>query len=101
MDDQDEQRVHDNVGLAGLRAHATAVGLVQLSAELVRAGLIDIAAIDRIKDAIARELTLQRPRSAAKADFERAVRQRLDALFPGTTATPSETGFISRAAAAP
>jgi hypothetical protein len=33
-----------------MRAHATAVGLEQLTLELPRAGLLDGAAVDRIKD---------------------------------------------------
>jgi hypothetical protein len=81
MDDRQERRIHDSIGIAGLRAHATAVGLLQLSMELVRAGVLDAAAIGRIKDAITRELVLQRPRSAPKLEFERSIRHRLDSLF--------------------
>jgi hypothetical protein len=41
MDEREEKRVHDSIGLLGLRAQATAVGLLQLSAELRRAGVLD------------------------------------------------------------
>jgi len=36
MYESEERRIHDSVALIGLRAHATSVGLVQLTAELVR-----------------------------------------------------------------
>jgi hypothetical protein len=78
-----EKAVHDNIGLVGLRAHATAVGLLQLSAELVRAGVLDDAALTRIKDAILLDLCLTRPRSLSKEEFEHSTRRRLDALFAG------------------
>ncbi|HZZ30435.1 MAG TPA: hypothetical protein VFE10_00455 [Phenylobacterium sp.] len=81
MDDLQERRIHDSIGIAGLRAHATAVGLLQLSLELVRAGVLDANAIGRIKDAITHELVLQRPRSAPKLEFEQSIRSRLDSLF--------------------
>jgi hypothetical protein len=83
MEESEEGRVHEAIGFVGLRAHATAVGLLQLSAELVRAGVIDEAAITRIKDAIARDISLSRPRSASKEEYEATVRRRLDALFSG------------------
>jgi hypothetical protein len=83
MEESEEGRVHEAIGFVGLRAHATAVGLLQLSAELVRAGVIDEAAITRIKEAIARDIALSRPRSASKAEYEATVRRRLDALFAG------------------
>jgi hypothetical protein len=83
MRDTEEQRIHDSVALIGLRAHATSVGLVTLTAELVRAGVLDDAAVDRIKDAIVKELSLSRARSAVKDEFERSTRKRLDGLFAG------------------
>lgn len=83
MDEREEARLHDNVSLVGLRAHATAVGFVKLTSELVRAGVLEEAAVDRIKEAIVKELSLSRSRSASKEDFERSTRVRLDALFTG------------------
>jgi hypothetical protein len=83
MDERDEARLHDSVNLVGLRAHATAVGFLTLTTELVRAGVLEQAAVDRIKDAIVKELSLSRSRSASKEEFERSTRERLDALFAG------------------
>ena len=83
MDEREENRLHDAVSFVGLRAQATAVGLLQLSAELVRAGVLDEAAVTRIKEAIAKDIALSRPRSAVKEDYERSIRERLDGLFGG------------------
>jgi hypothetical protein len=82
MDQAEERKLHDQVGFVGLRAQATAVGFIQLCTELCRAGLLDEAAVGRIKEAIAKELALSRPRAAYQAEFERA-RKRLDDLFDG------------------
>jgi hypothetical protein len=81
MDESEELRLHETVGFVGLRAQATAVGLLQLSAELVRAGVLDKAAVDRIKDAIAKDISLSRPRSVSRDEYMALVRQRLDGLF--------------------
>jgi hypothetical protein len=81
MDDRDERRVHDDIGLVGLRAQATAVGLLQLCSELARAGLLDDGALARIKSAIAKDLALSRPHSMSAVDFESWVHARLDGLF--------------------
>jgi hypothetical protein len=83
MGESEEGRVHEAIDFVGLRAHATAVGLLQLCAELVRVGLIDDEAVTRIKDAIARDISLSRPRSASREEYESTVRRRLDALFAG------------------
>lgn len=81
MADMDERRLHQTVSLVGLRAHATAIGLIQLTHELVRAGVLDEAAVGRIKQAIANDLMLSPPASVKKAEFEEWVHCRLDALF--------------------
>jgi hypothetical protein len=64
MTDWDEKaearKLHDTLGLIGLRAHATAVGFVQLCAELLKAGVIDDPAVSRIKDAIAKDIIVTR-----------------------------------------
>jgi hypothetical protein len=83
MDEREERRLHDSVSLVGLRAHATAVGLLKLTSELVRAGVLDAGAVDRIKEAIVKELSLSRSRSASKEEFEQSTRARLDSLFAG------------------
>lgn len=83
MDEREEKRLHDNVSLVGLRAHATAVGFVTLTRELARAGVIDDDAVERIKESIVKELSLTRGRSASAEEFERTTRHRLDGLFAG------------------
>lgn len=81
MDDQKHRRLHESLGFLGLRGAATARGLLQLTAELVRAGVLDEEAVNRIKDAIACDLVLSRPRSAWRGDIESSIRERLDDLF--------------------
>jgi hypothetical protein len=83
MEEEDERRLHETISFLGLRAQATAVGLLQLSAELVRAGVLQEDAVGRIKEAIAKDIALSRPRSAPREDYERSIRERLDALFAG------------------
>lgn len=90
MQYSDEQRLHDAVGFVGLRAQATAVGLLQLSLELRRAGVIDEAAVSRIKEAIAKDISLTCPRSTPKVAFMANIRRRLDRLFAGQ-------GFVGNA----
>jgi hypothetical protein len=86
MDERAEKRLHDTIDLLGFRAQATTVGLLTLARELVRAGVLDEAALSRIKDAIQRELCLSRPAAASREEFEAVVRRRLDALFAGEDA---------------
>lgn len=83
MDTREGKQTHDLISFVGLRANATAVGLLQLSAELVRAGVLGDDAIKRIKEAIVNDLALNRPRSRTKDEFERTTRLRLDRLFAG------------------
>ena len=83
MDELKERRLHESVEFVGLRAQATAVGLLQLCAELVRVGVLDDQALTTIKDAIAKDIALSRPRSAPREDYERSIRERLDGLFAG------------------
>ena len=85
MDDDklvDARQLHGTIDFIGLRAHATTVGLIQLCAELMKAGVIDGEALQRIKDAIQREITLSHSRGVARGEFERSLKQRLDAIFP-------------------
>lgn len=88
-----DKRLHDTIGFIGLRAQATVVGLIQLCRELRRAGVLEEAALDRIKQAITRELALSRPRSASREEYEANLACRLDRLFDGEEdiggATPS------------
>lgn len=83
MDYNDAKRQHEILALVGLRAHATAVGFLQLCHELVDAGVIDDAAVSRIKDAITADLSLSRPGRMTPQEFDASTRRRLDALFSG------------------
>lgn len=78
-----EKKLHFDLTNVGLRAQATAVGLLQLCLELRNAGVLDDAAVDRIKDAIACDIEIAAPRSVACAEYRRDVRARLDKLFAG------------------
>ena len=79
---EDARRLHTTVDLVGLRAQATAVGLVQLCSELLRAKVLDNAAITRIKDAIADDILVSYKPSRGRAEFEASLHRRLDSLFP-------------------
>ncbi len=76
-------RLHFDVMNVGLRAQATAVGLVQLCIELRRAQVLDEPAIERIKDAIADEVSVTAPRQLASPEYRGEVKNRLDRLFAG------------------
>jgi hypothetical protein len=81
MDQREDRRLHDAMDFIGLRALATAAGLIQISEELRHAGIFDDAAITRIKEAMAREIALSH-RGSFEIEFQRAM-QRLDAVFAG------------------
>ena len=76
------RQLHGTIDYIGLRAHATTVGLIQLCAELMRAGVIDADAVQRIKDAIQREISISHSRGVARDEFEQTLKERLDAIFP-------------------
>lgn len=84
--DRTEQarELHRTLEFIGLRAQATTVGLLQLCAELVNAGVLGDEAIARIKEAIFREIAANNPPGYNRAEFERTLRERLDAIFPRT-----------------
>lgn len=83
MEETDVRKLHHALDFIGMRAHATAVGVVQLSIELRRANVIDEAALGRIKDAIAHDIALGRPRSSARDAYQADLRGRLDRVFAG------------------
>lgn len=76
------RELHQTLEFIGLRAQATTVGLLQLCAELVKVRVLDDGAIQRIKDAIHREITVSHSRGHFREEFEEMLRQRLDAIFP-------------------
>lgn len=81
--DQNEAReLHRTLDFIGLRAHATTVGLIQLCEELLRVGILDGEALQRIKDAIHMEITMAQARVGNQSAFDDTLRRRLDAIFP-------------------
>jgi hypothetical protein len=78
-----QKKLHFDLSNVGLRAHATAAGLLQLCLELRHAGVLDDAAVERIKNAIACDIEVSAPRSVATADYRRDIKARLDRLFAG------------------
>jgi hypothetical protein len=95
-DAPDPRELHGSIDFIGLRAHATSVGLIQLCAELMEAGVLDGAAIQRIKDAIHREITISNPRGKARGEFDQALKERLDAIFP-KAAEPQDRADVGSA----
>lgn len=79
----DPKHKHYELRNVGLRAQATAAGLVQLCKELHASGLLDDAAVERIKEAIADELEIDAPRSMTIPQYRRDVRERLTRIFSG------------------
>ena len=75
--------LHFGVVNVGLRAQATAVGLVQLCVELRDANVLSEQALDRIKDAIADEVAVAAPRRWGIQEYRHDIRNRLDQLFGG------------------
>jgi hypothetical protein len=93
--DQDQteraRELHRTLEFIGLRAQATTVGLLQLCAELVNTSVLGDEAIGRIKDAIFQEIAVTHPRGYNRAEFERTLKQRLDAIFPRAADEGSRT----------
>lgn len=78
-----QKKMHYDIMNVGLRAQATAVGFVQLCIELREAQVLGDAALDRVKDAIADELSVAPPRRIAMRDHRNEIKARLDRLFRG------------------
>ena len=78
-----QKRLHWELTNVELRAQATAVGLVQLCIELRRANVLDEPALERIKDAIADEVSVAAPRATSSKTYRSDVKSRLDRLFAG------------------
>ena len=76
-----DRHMHSELNLLGFRSRAAVVGLLQLTRELRRAGVIDGAATNRVRDAVVDELALMRPRHASSPDLREGLRKRLDALI--------------------
>lgn len=83
MEPSETRKLRESIDLLGIRTQAAAVGMIQIAIELRRAGMLDEAAIGRVKDAILGDLMLSRPPSGDPAGYEQSLRKRLDALFTG------------------
>ena len=93
-----QKRLHFDLTTVGLRAQATAVGLVQLCQELRRANVLDEPAIGRIKDAIADEVAVAAPRGVASREYRGEIRSRLDRIFEGQEEVGSAAALAFAAA---
>jgi hypothetical protein len=81
----DARKTHNDLNIVGFRALATAAGFLQLTRELLAAGLIKQDAVKRIQEAMIGELLVNVPRSlGGRTDYEKKLRDRLGALFSGT-----------------
>ncbi len=80
MDTAETRKFHSEVNLAGFRAHAAAVGLLQLIRELRLAKVLDDAAVGRFRDAVIDELALSRPMHVEESEFRQRLKTRLDRL---------------------
>jgi hypothetical protein len=78
-----QKKLHFDLTNVGMRAQATAVGLLQLCLELRNAGILADDAVERIKGAIACDIEVSAPRSVATPHYRRDIRERLDQLFSG------------------
>jgi len=79
----ENRRYRVDLSNVGLRAQATAAGLVQLCVELQRANVLPQQAIDRIKAAIADEILASVPRHVSTHQYKDETRSRLDRIFAG------------------
>jgi hypothetical protein len=82
MSERDDRRFHDQLDFIGVRAHVTATAVLQMCSELQRAGVFDAAAMERIKDAMAKEIAMSRNRGIYAEEYQSA-RRRLDEIFAG------------------
>lgn len=78
-----QRKLHFDLTNVGLRAQATAAGLLQLCTELRRVNVLDEAAIERIKTVIAHEIEISAPRAIVSQTYRQEIRNRLDQLFSG------------------
>ena len=87
---------HRTLDFIGLRAHATAVGLIQLCEELLNAGVLSAGGLDRIKDAICSELAVgKRARVSDQREFDLMLRGRIDAVFPSAPGESARDAIVS------
>ena len=81
MTETDDRHIHSELHLLGFRSRAAVVGLLQLTKELRRSGILDEGATHRVRDAVVDELALMRPRHMSSAEMRENLRKRLNALI--------------------
>lgn len=81
MDYAEATRVNRDLQLIGFRAHATAIGLLQLVKELRAADNLSQDAVTRIRDAMIDDLSLSRSSHEKEEDFRSRLKTRLDGLL--------------------
>jgi len=81
MDCAGAKTQHQALALLGVRDTGTTIGLLQLCSELQHAGVLDTAAVERIKDAIVSDISLSCPRSRERAAYALDIRHRIDGLM--------------------
>jgi ABC-type uncharacterized transport system YnjBCD ATPase subunit len=91
----EQKRLHFDLSNVGLRAQATASGLVQLCRELQQAGVLQDDALVRIKSAIADEIAFNAPRSIKGDDHRQHIGRRLDSIFAGTSKIGSADNIVA------
>jgi hypothetical protein len=79
----DNRKLNFDLTNVGLRAQATAAGFVQLCKELRTAGVIDDAAVARIRDMVADNITINCPRKVNRSGYRQEVGRRLEEIFEG------------------
>lgn len=90
MELTEQRRINDVLEAIGMHARGTSVGLLQLSAELLRAGVLGEDAVGRIKEAMVRDISLACPRSMSRQEYENRIRESLDGLLPSPSARAAE-----------
>jgi hypothetical protein len=83
MDDPEVKRLHAAMRFLEMPATTTSLGFLKLVEELERAGILDEAAVERIKTAMYKELCLRLPAHLRTQFFESMVREHLNRLFSG------------------
>ncbi len=80
----EHKKLHYALDHVGLRAQATAAGLVQLCKELQNANILSEEAVSRIKSSIANEICVGQHRTVSTSQYRADICQRLDQIFSGS-----------------
>ena len=78
-----QKQLHHDVTNVGLRAQATAVGLIQLCIELRKTDALSEEGLSNVKKAIADELLVGPYRRHCSREQRRELEERIDRIFAG------------------